>query len=141
MKAHCKLLLIAVILFASSAHLLSAQTARGQNFTTTFPFYVGKTLMPPGFYIVRMSPEDATVLNIQSKDGHHTAIVGFNQSYADQAHSHTTVTFRRYGTQEFLYRIWLAGQRFGMVIAPTEAETNMSHHYKAQEHSVPGNDN
>ena len=141
MKGICTLILLTLVVFTMSATPLTAQTDHGENFTTTFPFYAGNTLMPPGYYIARLSAEDSTILTIQSKDGHHNAILDFVPSYADQADAHTDVTFRRYGTTEFLHRIWLVGQRFGMVILPTKMETKMNDHGTPQEHSIPGNAN
>ena len=138
MKGFCRLILITLFVFAICVAPLPAQTDHAQNFSTTFPFYAGKTLMPPGLYLVRMSQEDSTILTIQSKDGHHTAIVNFIPSDADKAHAHTDVTFRRYGTTDFLHRIWLSGQRFGMIILPSKMETKMNDHQAPQEHAVSG---
>ena len=97
--------------------------------------------MPAGFYIIHPSALNFTILTIQSKDGMHTAVVDYIPSYADKAHTHSDVTFRKYGSTEFLHRIWVSGQKFGMVILPTNTETRMDDQSKAQEHSVPVNDN
>ncbi len=115
---------------------LAAQIANGVNFTTTFPFYVGNAKMPAGSYKVTQSDIDASVLLIQSANGTHSAYIDFVPMHAEHPHSQTDVTFRKYGGTDFLNRIWVNGQRFGMKVDPTKAETKAAANAKVVEHSI-----
>ena len=56
---------------------LAAQIDNGLDFTTSFPFYAGNAKMPAGSYKISQTDIDSSVLQIQSSDGLHSALVEF----------------------------------------------------------------
>src|ERR1700692_3954627 len=52
---------------------LTAQIVDGVDFTTSFPFYAGNAKMPAGSYKITQSDMDDSILQIQSKEGVHSA--------------------------------------------------------------------
>jgi hypothetical protein len=84
---------------------LAAQIENGVDFKTTFPFYVGNAKMPAGSYKIAQSDIDSSVLQIQSNDGTHSAFVDFVPTHAEQPHSQSDVTFRKYGDTDYLNRM------------------------------------
>ena len=115
---------------------LAAQIDNGVDFTTTFPFYVGNAKMPAGSYKISQSDIDSSVLQIQSANGAYSALIDFIPTHADQPHPQTDVTFHKYGDTEYLNRIWVNGQRFGMKVDPTKAETKAATTTSVVEHSL-----
>jgi hypothetical protein len=115
---------------------LAAQIENGVDFKTTFPFYAGNAKMPAGSYNVSPSDIDSSVLQIKSNDGTHSAFVDFVPTHAEQPHSQTDVTFHKYGDTDYLNRIWMDGQSFGMKVEPTKAETKAATNAGVVEHSV-----
>src|SRR5580704_17950379 len=73
---------------------------------------------------------------IRSIDGTHSAFVDFVPTHAEQPHSQTDVTFHKYGDTDYLNRIWVNGQSFGMKVEPTKAETKAATNASVVEHSV-----
>jgi hypothetical protein len=115
---------------------LAAQIDKEVDFTTSFPFYAGNTRMPAGSYKVTPSDFDTSVLLIQSKDGAYYAFVDFIPTDAEQPHSQSDVTFHKYGGTDFLNRIWVVGQHYGMKVDPTKVETNAAASTNVVEHSL-----
>ena len=115
---------------------LAAQITNGVDFTTTFPFYAGNTKMPAGSYKITQSEIDENVLEIQSSDGVHSAFLDIIPTQSSQPHANSDVTFHKYGNTEYLNRIWVAGQEYGMKIDPTKAEIKAAASAKAVEHSL-----
>ena len=115
---------------------LAAQIDNGVDFTTTFPFYAGNAKMPAGSYKITQSDIDSSVLQIQSANGAYSAFVDFIPTHADQPHPQTDVTFHKYGDTEYLNRIWVNGQRYGMKVDPTKAETKAATTTSVVEHSL-----
>ena len=122
-----------------SAMPLAAQIDNGVDFKTTFPFYAGNAKMPAGSYKISQSDIDASVLQIQSNDDTHSAFVDFVPMHAEQPHSQSDVTFHKYGDTDYLNRIWVNGQRYGMKVEPTKAETKAATKANVVEHSVVAN--
>jgi len=115
---------------------LAAQIADGLDFTTSFPFYAGNAKMPAGSYKITQSDMDESILQIQSKDGVHSALVEFIPTHSAQPHPHSDVTFHKYGDTEYLNRIWVEGQEYGMKVDPTKAETKAAANANVVEHSL-----
>jgi len=115
---------------------LAAQIADGVDFTTSFPFYAGNAKMPAGSYKITQSDMDESILQIQSKDGVHSALVEFIPTHSAQPHPHSDVTFHKYGDTEYLNRIWVEGQEYGMKVDPTKAETKAPANVNVVEHSL-----
>jgi hypothetical protein len=118
---------------------LAAQIDNGVDFTTSFPFYVGNAKMPAGSYKISQTDIDSSVLQIQSSDGAHSALVEFIPTHAEQPHSQSDVTFHKYGDTDYLNRLWVNGQRYGMKVDPTNAETKAAANANVVEHSIVAN--
>jgi hypothetical protein len=124
------------LLFAISA---TAQITNAVNFTTTFPFYAGNTKLPAGSYKITPSGMSDTVLLIESSTRSHSAFIEYTPTQAESGHAATDVSFKKYGTTDFLDRIWVGGQTYGMQIEPTKVEQKLAASAKPQAHSVSGN--
>jgi hypothetical protein len=101
---------------------LAAQIADSENFTTSFPFHAGDAEMPAGSYRIIPSEEDQSILQIVSSNGVHAAFIDVIPTHSAQPHPHSDVTFNKYGDTEYLNRIWVEGQEYGMKVDPTKAE-------------------
>ena len=113
MKNLSKLVVGMGLLSLLSAMPLAAQIADGVDFTTSFPFYAGNARMPAGSYKITQSDMDESILQIQSTDGTHSALVEFIPTHSAQPHPHSDVTFHKYGDTEYLNRVWVEGQEYG----------------------------
>jgi hypothetical protein len=118
---------------------LAAQIEHGVNFTTSFAFYAGNTRMPAGSYKITPSDFDTSVLLIESKDRAYSTFVDFIPTQAEQPHSRSDVNFHKYGNTDFLNRVWVEGQRYGMKVDPTKVELKAAAGTKAVEHSLVAN--
>ena len=115
---------------------LAAQIENGVDFKTTFPFYAGNAKMPAGSYKITHSDVDENILQIQSSDGVHSALLDFIPTQSAHPHAHSDVTFHKYGDTEYINRIWVEGQEYGMKVEPTKAETKAAASAKMVEHSL-----
>ena len=115
---------------------LVAQMDNGVTFTTSFPFYAGNTRMPAGSYRITQTDASEALLLVESKDGVHSGFVDFTPTHSEQPHPQTDVTFHKYGNTEYLNRVWLEGQKYGMKIDPTKAEAKAAANAKVVEHSL-----
>ena len=136
MKNISKLVVSMGLLSLLSVVPLAAQIVNGVGFTTSFPFYAGNAKMPAGSYKITQSDMDESILQIQSKDGVHSALVEFIPTHSAQPHPHSDVTFHKYGDTEYLNRIWVEGQEYGMKVDPTKAETKAAAKANVVEHSL-----
>ena len=136
MKNLSKLVVGMGLLSLLSAMPLAAQIADGVDFTTSFPFYAGNARMPAGSYKITQSDMDESILQIQSKDGVHSALIEFIPTHSAQPHLQSDVTFHKYGDTEYLNRIWVEGQEYGMKVDPTKAETKAAAKANVVEHSL-----
>ena len=138
MKNRSKLVVRMGLLSLLSVMPLAAQIANGVDFTTSFPFYAGNAKMPAGSYKITQSDMDESILQIQSNDGLHSALVEFIPTHSAQPHPHSDVTFHKYGGTEYLNRVWVEGQEYGMKVDPTKAETKAAANATVVEHSLSG---
>jgi hypothetical protein len=136
MKKVSKLVVRMGLLSMLSVMPLAAQIVDGVDFTTAFPFYVGDAKMPAGSYKITQSGNDESILQIQSKDGAHSAFIEFMPTHSAQFHAHSDVTFHKYGDTEYLNRIWVGGQKYGMRVEPTKSEMKAATNTKVVEHSL-----
>jgi hypothetical protein len=136
MKNVSKLVVRMGLLSLLSVMPLAAQIDNGVDFTTSFPFYAGNAKMPAGSYKITQSDMDENILQIQSKDGAHSAVVEFIPTHSAQSHPQSDITFHKYGDTEYLNRIWVEGQKYGMKVDPTKAEMKAAANANAVEHSL-----
>jgi hypothetical protein len=138
MKSLLKGTVATAALALASALPALAQIDNSMGFKTSFPFYAGDAKMPAGSYRVTQTDIDANDLQIQSADGKYSAIVEFIPMHAEQPHADSDVTFHKYGDVEYLNRIWVVGQRYGMKVEPTKAELKVASTTAVAEHTVTG---
>ena len=136
MKKISKLVVRMGLLSLLSVMPLAAQIVDGVEFTTSFPFYAGNAKMPAGSYKITQSDMDESILQIQSNDGVHSVLVEFIPTHSAQPHPHSDVTFHKYGDTEYLNRIWVEGQQYGMKVDPTKAEMKTAANANVVEHSL-----
>ena len=138
MKNVSKLVVGMGLLSLLSVMPLTAQIVNGVDFTTSFPFYAGNAKMPAGSYKITQSDLDidASILQIQSKDGVHSALVEFIPTHSEQPHPHSDVTFHKYGDTEYLNRVWVQGQKYGMKVETTKTEMKAAANATVVEHSL-----
>jgi hypothetical protein len=115
---------------------LAAQIDSGVNFETSFPFYAGNAKMPAGSYKITQSDANEDVLLVESSDGVHSAFVDFIPTHSEQAHPQSDITFHKYGDVEYLDRVWVEGQKYGMKIDPTKTEAKAAANATVVEHSL-----
>jgi hypothetical protein len=139
MKSFGKVVLSLAVTCLVSAIPASAQIVNGLDFTTSFPFYVGNTQMPAGAYKVTQSNMDDSILLIESADGSHSAFIDFVPTHSDTYHANSDVTFHKYDNTEYLNRLWVGGQQYGMKVEPTKAESKLAASTSTVEHSLPAN--
>jgi hypothetical protein len=139
MKNLGKLVVKTGLLSLLSVVPLAAQIANGVDFTSAFPFYVGNAKLPAGTYKITQSDTDTSILQIQSNDGTHSAFIDFTPTYSAQPHPHSDVTFQKYGDAEYLNRIWIEGQQYGMKVDPTKSEMKAAAGVGVEEHSPSAN--
>jgi hypothetical protein len=136
MKNVSKLVVRMGLLSLLSVIPLAAQIVDGVDFIASFPFYAGNTEMPAGAYKITQSGNGESILQIQSKDGAHSAFIEFMPTHSAQFHAHSDVTFHKYGDTEYLNRIWVGGQKYGMGVEPTKSEMKAATNTKVVEHSL-----
>jgi hypothetical protein len=136
MKNVSKLVVRMGLLSLLSVMPLAAQIANSVDFTTSFPFYAGNANMPAGSYRITQADEDGSVLQIQSSDGVHSAFVDIIPTQSAQPHPHSDVTFQKYGDTEYLNRVWVAGQEYGMKVDPTKDQMKAAANANIVQHSL-----
>jgi hypothetical protein len=139
MKNVSKLVVRMGLLSLLSVMPLAAQIDNGVDFTTSFPFYAGNAKMPAGSYKITQSNVDESILKIQSNDGVHSAFVDIIPTHSAQPHPQSDVTFHKYGDTEYLNRIWVEGQEYGMKVDPAKAEMKAAANANVVEHSLSAN--
>jgi hypothetical protein len=139
MKHVLKITAAAAALTIGSALPAMAQITDGLAFKTSFPFYAGNTKMPAGSYRISEAGVDTNELQIQSVSGYSSAFLQFDPTLSAQPHRHSYVTFHRYADVNYLNRIWVAGQSYGMKFKPTKAELSSASTTAVTEHPITGN--
>jgi hypothetical protein len=102
---------------------LAAQMDTGVNFTASFPFYAGDTKLPAGNYRVLQPEIGAEILQIQNIDNSRSIFVDFAPTESPQAHRQSAVSFEKYGDTDYLDRVWISGETYGVKVDPTKVET------------------
>lgn len=115
---------------------LAAQIDNGVNFTAPFPFYAGNTELPAGHYKVTQPDINSQLLLVQSSDDMHAAFVEFIPTQSAQGHRQSDVTFQKYGDTDYLNRVWIEGQNYGIKIDPSKTETEAAADVNAAQHST-----
>ncbi len=101
-----------------------------------FSFTVGNQTLAAGKYLIH--PLDIGELEIQAQNGKAVAIETTEQAQANTEPKDTELIFRRYGDHEFLDKVFLAGDPYGVELARSKMERRlMAQGQKATEHHQP----
>jgi hypothetical protein len=101
---------------------LVAQIDTGVKFTTSFPFNAGDAKLPAGNYRVIQPDMDVDILQIENLDNSHSIFVDFNPTQSLRPHRNSAVSFEKYGDTDYLDRVWIEGQTYGIQADPTKVE-------------------
>jgi hypothetical protein len=118
-----KLLMKMGLLSLLSVTPLVAQIDNGVDFTASFPFYAGDVKLPAGNYKVVQLDEDVDVLQIENRDNLHSVLVDFTPTESGMPHRNSAVTFDKYGDSDYLDRVWIEGQEYGIKVDQGRVET------------------
>jgi hypothetical protein len=138
MKSLIRVVIATALFIFAGTFPATAQIDTGMNFTTSFPFYAQNAKLPAGSYRISQADSDTNELLIESADGKYSAFVDFIPTRAAQPHKQSDVTFHKYGNVDYLNRIWVEGQRYGMKILPTKSEKKAAASAAMTEHAVVG---
>lgn len=139
MKSIVRIAVLVATLYLGFAIPAMAQIATGITFTADFPFYAQNARMPAGTYRISQTDISSDELLIESADGKYSVFVDFNPTHAEQPHQHSDVTFHKYGSVDYLNRVWVSGQRYGLKVEPTKAEQKAATSTRVIEHTIEGN--
>jgi hypothetical protein len=117
---------------------LAAQIDNGVDFKASFPFYAGDTKLPAGNYRVLQPDMGAEILQIQNIDSSRSIFVDFTPTESVQPHRQSAVSFEKYGETDYLDRVWIAGQTYGVMVDPTKVETAAAASANAGQHTGSG---
>ena len=117
---------------------LAAQIDTGVDFTTSFPFYAGNAKLPAGNYRVSQPNMDVEILRIQNIDEPRSAFVDFTPTQSVQPHRRSAVSFEKYGDTDYLDRVWIAGETYGIAVDLTKVEAAAAAGANAGEHTASG---
>jgi hypothetical protein len=101
---------------------LVAQIDNSVDFKTSFPFYAGDAKLPAGNYRVFQLDMGSDILRIQNLDNSRSIFVDFTPTQSLQSHRNTAVSFNKYGDTDYLDRVWIEGQTYGIKADPTKIE-------------------
>jgi hypothetical protein len=114
---------------------LAAQIDNGVDFTASFPFYAGDVKLPAGNYKVVRLDDIADILQIENRDTLHSVLVDFTPTESALPHRASAVTLEKYGDTDYLNRVWIEGEEYGISVDPgrveTAAEGKATHHATA----------
>jgi hypothetical protein len=102
---------------------LAAQIDNGVDFTASFPFTAGNVQLPAGNYKVVQPDENSDVLQIENRDTLHSVFVDFTPTESALPHRESAVTFEKYGDTDYLNRVWIEGQEYGIKVDAGRIET------------------
>ena len=117
---------------------LAAQIDTGVDFKTSFAFYAGHAKLPAGNYRVSQPEMGDEILRIQNLDNSQSAFVDFTPTESLQPHRNSAVSFEKYGDTDYLDRVWIAGQTYGIEADPTKAEAAAAAGVNAEQHTSSG---
>jgi hypothetical protein len=117
---------------------LAAQIDTSVDFTTSFPFYAGNAKLPAGNYRVSQPDMGAEILRIQNIDEPRSAFVDFTPTQSLQPSRKSSVSFEKYGDTDFLDRVWIAGETYGIEADPTKVEAAAAAAVNAGQHTASG---
>ena len=117
-------LLAAMLLVTTVASTQAQSLAYRIKVNIPFDFSVGEKKLPAGTYSVGRVAQDYgdSVVAIAGDDGRPTAIRLSISAQRSHASDRTTLVFRHYGDQYFLFQVWPAGAATGRQFARSRSE-------------------
>jgi hypothetical protein len=102
---------LALMILASTAFFVAAQTQVPAvvNITTTYPFFVGSTVLHAGSYVIKASGADDNRIIITSKDGKNRYEVQASTRISAGAEDKDSVVFDVAGNDHYLSEVYLQG--------------------------------
>ncbi len=117
---------------------LAAQIDTGVVFKTSFPFYAGDAKLPAGNYRVLQPEMGDEILQIQNLDNSRSVFVDFTPTQSVQPHRNSVVSFEKYGDADYLDRVWIEGETYGIQADPTKVEAAAAAAVNAGQQAVGG---
>lgn len=117
---------------------LAAQIDNGVNFKTSFPFYAGNAELPAGNYRVSQPEMGDEILRIQNLDNSRSVFLDFTPTQSVQPHRNSVVSFKKYGDTDYLDRVWIEGETYGIETDPTKVEAAAAAAVNAGQHTAGG---
>jgi hypothetical protein len=120
----------------SVAPLMAQMDNNGVDFTAPFPFYAGDVKLPAGNYKVVQLDQGVDLLQIENRDNLHSVLVDFTPTEAALPHRNSAVTFEKYGDSDYLDRVWIEGEEYGISVDPGRLEARAAD-ANATQHATP----
>jgi len=113
------------VLFTISVgvHHAGAQIGRPLEFTTAFPFTVGKTTVAGGTYSISAVASDQATLELRGRTASVVELARQTRPAATPAK--TEVVFEHYGDRYILKNVWVAGSAVGYEFDVKSAERHL----------------
>ena len=138
MKTFGKITVMAAVFTLMSAMPLVAQIVNGLSFSASSSFYAGNTKFPAGSYTITQSNVDNNILQVESTNDKYSGYFEALPTQSEQPHPKTEVTFHKYGGVDYLNRVWIQGQQYGLQAEQTKAEKKAAAAGAPVDHSVAG---
>lgn len=136
MRTLNKLICFAGLLLLVSAIPAMAQIDNQVTFEAPFAFYAGNAKLPAGSYRVTQPDANDQLLLIESADGSHSVFVEYVPVESEAPSKKTEITFKKYGSADFMNFISVQGDDSGMKILQTKVEQNTAREASAATHSL-----
>lgn len=109
------------------AQLSNAQITNAVKANIGHRFTVGNATLPPGHYTFRMlQGSDMTAMTVTSADGNTSADFLVREATAPSTPKHAELVFDRYGTHEFLAKVFEGNSKIGeAVVEPSREEQRL----------------
>ena len=109
------------------AQLSNAQIANAIKANVAHRFTVGTATLPPGHYTFRvLQGTDMTTMTVTSADGNTADEFLVREAEAKSTPKNSELVFNRYGTHEFLTKIFEKGSKLGeAVVEPSREELRL----------------
>jgi len=136
MRTLNKLICFGGLLVLVSTIPAMAQIANQVTFEAPFAFYAGNAKLPAGSYKVTQPDANDQLLLVESADGAHSVFVEYVPVDSAEPSKKSEVTFKKYGSTDFLNSISVQGDDSGMKILQTKAEQKAAKTATASTHSL-----
>ncbi len=119
---------LTVFLMTAAAPWASAQIVNPISAHIGHSFMIGEKTLPPGEYTFQsQSGSNGGIMTVQNAKGDTLAQFIVRPSIAGTTPKHSQLVFRKYGTTEFLSKIYMGGSKNGVSLTETsKAERNLA---------------